>query len=60
MATDLSISAHCIEGFQEAAQENTQEEGMLIRLSVKGDEVIATLFDERKLGIANREQIEVR
>ncbi|HYT27446.1 MAG TPA: AAA family ATPase [Ktedonobacteraceae bacterium] len=53
-------SRDCIEGFQEAAQENTQEEGMLIRLSVKGDEVIATLFDERKLGIANREQIEVR
>ncbi len=50
----------CIEGFQKAAQENTEEEGMLIRLSLLGDDVIATLFDERKLGIATREQIEVR
>ncbi len=50
----------CIEGFQKAAQEDKQEEGMLIRLSLKKDEVVATLFDERKLGIATREQIEVR
>jgi AAA domain, putative AbiEii toxin, Type IV TA system len=50
----------CIEGFQKAAQENTEEEGMLIRLSLLGDDVIATLFDERKLSIAAREQIEVR
>ena len=50
----------CIEGFQKAAQEDVQEEGMVIRLSLKGDEVIATLFDERKLAIATREQIEVR
>ena len=50
----------CIEGFQKAAQENTQEEGMLIRLSLKGDDVISTIFDERKLAIATRQQIEVR
>ena len=50
----------CIEGFQKAAQEDKQEDGMLIRLSLKKDEVVATLFDERKLGIATREQIEVR
>ncbi|HEU0001342.1 MAG TPA: ATP-binding protein, partial [Ktedonobacteraceae bacterium] len=50
----------CIEGFQKAAQENTEEEGMLVRLSLLGDDVIATLFDERKLGIATRQQIEVR
>ncbi len=50
----------CIEGFQKAAQENTQEEGLLVRLSVKEDEIVATVFDERKLGIATREQIEVR
>ena len=50
----------CIEGFQKAAQEDVQEEGMVIRLSLKGEEVIATLFDERKLAIATREQIEVR
>lgn len=50
----------CIKGFQKAAQEDKQEDGMLIRLSLKKDEVVATLFDERKLGIATREQIEVR
>src|SRR5258708_9621641 len=50
----------CIEGFQKAAQEKKQEDGMLIRLSLRKDEVVATLFDERKLGIATREQIEVR
>ena len=33
---------------------------MLIRLSLLGDDVIATLFDKRKLGIATREDIEVR
>ncbi len=50
----------CIEGFQKAAKENTEEEGMLIRLSLLGDDVITTLFNERKLGIATRQQIEVR
>lgn len=50
----------CIEGFQKAAQENTQEEGVLIRLALKDDDVISTIFDERKLAIATREQIEVR
>ncbi len=53
-------SQDCIEGFQKAAQENTEEEGMLIRLALLEDDVIATLFDKRKLGIATREQIEVR
>lgn len=50
----------CIEGFLKAAQESTQEEGVLIRLALKGDDVISTIFDERKLAIATREQIEVR
>lgn len=50
----------CIEGFQKAAQEDHQNEGLLIRLESKKDEIIATLFDERRLGIAAREQIEVR
>ena len=50
----------CIEGFQKAAHENTDEVGMLIRLSLLGDDVVTTLFDERKLAIATREDIEVR
>jgi energy-coupling factor transporter ATP-binding protein EcfA2 len=50
----------CIEGFQKAAQEDNQDEGLLIRLESKKGEIVATLFDERRLGIATREQIEVR
>src|SRR5258708_14421514 len=50
----------CIEGFQKPPQENKQQDEMLIRLSLRKDQVVATLFDERKLGIATREQIEVR
>ncbi len=50
----------CIEGFQKVAQKDNQEEGVLIRLSIKKGEVGATLFDEEELGVAAREQIEVR
>ena len=53
----------CIEAFQEAAQEQGQEDGMLISLRDKKDEqgqVVAVLFDEKELGIVAREQIEVR
>jgi len=50
----------CVEAFQKAAQEDTQNEGVLIRLESKKGKIVATLFDERQLGIATREQIEVR
>jgi ABC-type transport system involved in cytochrome c biogenesis ATPase subunit len=50
----------CIDAFQKAAQGDNQEEGMLIRLEDRNEEIVATLFDERRLGIATREQIEVR
>jgi AAA15 family ATPase/GTPase len=50
----------CIEAFQKAAVEDAGEEGMLIRLEEKNNEIGTTLFDERRLGIATREQIEVR
>jgi len=50
----------CIEGFQKAAQEDNQDEGLLIRLEYKRGDVVVTLFDERQLGIATRERIEVR
>jgi ABC-type transport system involved in cytochrome c biogenesis ATPase subunit len=53
-------SRDCIEAFQKAAQEDTQNEGVLIRLESKKGKIVATLFDERQLGIATREQIEVR
>jgi hypothetical protein len=50
----------CIEAFQKAAQEDSQHEGVLIRLEVKKGRIIPTLYDERQLGIATREHIEVR
>ena len=50
----------CIAAFQQAAQEDEKEEGMLIRLELKKGEINAVLFDEQKLAIATREQIEVR
>ncbi|MEK6299986.1 MAG: AAA family ATPase [Acidobacteriota bacterium] len=50
----------CIEAFQQAADENKQEEGILIRLENKRGRIVATEFDERRLGIATREEIEVR
>lgn len=50
----------CIEAFQKAAQAEQQEDGLLIRLELRKEDIAATLFDERKLGIATREHIEVR
>lgn len=50
----------CIEGFAKAAQEQKQEEGVLIQLGYKKNVINATLFDEDELGIAVRQQIEVR
>jgi ABC-type multidrug transport system ATPase subunit len=53
-------SRDCIEGFQKAAQAGAPGEGVLIRLETRRDEIAATLFDDRKLSIATREDIEVR
>jgi len=50
----------CITAFQQAAREDVHEEGLLIRLERRGEDVRATLFDEAELAIATREQIEVR
>ena len=50
----------CIEAFQKAAVEDEESEGMLIRLEAKGEDIKATLFDERRLSIATKEHIEVR
>jgi AAA15 family ATPase/GTPase len=49
----------CISAFQKAAQENP-EDGVLIRLETKNGIIKPTLFDEKKLAIATREQIEIR
>lgn len=50
----------CIEAFQKAAQEDQNEEAMLIRLQRQGEDIIAVTYDERELMIATREHIEVR
>lgn len=50
----------CIEGFQRAAMEDGESEGLLISLRKNGSEIEAVLFDEHELEIATREQIEVR
>lgn len=49
----------CIEAFQIAAAD-TVEEGQIIKLGRKGDDVVATLFDEQELALIARDQIEVR
>ena len=54
-----SHSWDSIEAFQKAAAE-TPEEGVLVRLSRKGEDVIPTLFREKELAVATRDGIEVR
>jgi hypothetical protein len=54
-----SHSWDSIEAFQKAAAEEP-EDGVLIRLSRKGHEVIPTMFREKELAIATRDGIEVR
>lgn len=49
-----------VTAFQQAAADHAAMDGMLIRLQLQGDDITATLFDERRLAIATREQIEVR
>jgi AAA15 family ATPase/GTPase len=52
-------SWNCIESFQEAANRDP-DDGVLVRLSIKEDVVIPTLFREKELEIAARDQIELR
>jgi hypothetical protein len=54
-----SHSWDSIEAFQKAAAEDP-EEGVLVRLTRKGELVIPTLFREKELAVVTRERIEVR
>ena len=54
-----SHSWDAVDAFQKAAAEDPSE-GLLVRLSKKGDSVIPTLFREDELAVATREHIEVR
>ncbi len=55
-----SHSWDCIEAFQKAAQENTETEGVLVRLDRDGEWIRAVDLGERELGIAVNGHIEVR
>jgi len=55
-----SHSWDCIEAFQEAGRDCSEEDAVLIRLTRHGDEVAATTFAEEELGVVTRDQIEVR
>jgi hypothetical protein len=48
-----------VRAFQKAATESP-EDGVLVRLSRKDDQIIPTLFTERELEIVTRDQVEVR
>ncbi len=66
LATDLNVqifatshSWDCVRAFQQAAGDSP-EDGVLVRLTARGDRIIPTLFTEEELKIATRDQIEVR
>jgi hypothetical protein len=50
----------CVEGFQLAANENTDVDGVLIRLEQRGKQIEAITVDEGELAIVTRDRIEVR
>ena len=52
-------SNDAVKAFQEAAAE-TPEDGMLVRLTRRGGEIIHTTLEESELAIATRDRIEVR
>ena len=66
LASDLNVqvfatshSEDCVRAFQQAATDSP-EDGVLVRLTRKGDQVFPTEFDESELAIATRNDIEVR
>jgi hypothetical protein len=54
-----SHSWDAIDAFQKAAAE-TPEEGVLVRLARKGEDIVPTIFREDELRVATRDGIEVR
>ncbi len=66
-ARDLNVqvfatthSYDCIDAFAEAAIDNKESDGMLIRLARKDDQIKAFTFDEKQLETITKEKIEVR
>ena len=54
-----SHSWDAVETFQKAAALNP-DDGLLIRLTRRGEDIIPTLFQDKELAVATREHIEVR
>ena len=54
-----SHSWDSIEAFQKASAES-REDGVLVRLSRKGEDIVPTVFAEDELAVATRDRIEVR
>lgn len=54
-----SHSWDCVDSFQRAANDHP-ETGVLARLTQRNDQIIPTLFSEKELQIAARDEIEVR
>ena len=50
----------CVTGFADAAKENVQIEGALVRLDRRGDGLRAAWYSEKNLSIAAEQRIEVR
>jgi AAA15 family ATPase/GTPase len=66
-AKDLNVqifvtthSSDCVKAFQRAAEEDKEDDGMLIRLARKGDKIKAILFSEEELETVVENDIEVR
>ncbi len=66
-AKDLNVqvfatthSYDCIQAFTEAAIDDEESEGNLIRLARNGDEIKAFTFDEKQLETITKDKIEVR
>ncbi len=53
-------SADCIRGFAEAANENEDVEGVLVRLSRKGGPLRAVMYDEEDMVTVAEQGIEAR
>ena len=66
LALDLDIQVFAtshswdsIAAFQEAASQ-TPEDGVLVRLTRRGDNIVPTVFVEDELAVVTRDKIEVR
>jgi AAA15 family ATPase/GTPase len=66
IANDLNIqvfatthSKDCVEAFQRVASEHP-EQGVLVRLGRKKDDIVASVFKEADLAVAVEQDVEVR